>query len=170
MGDPGPVPGGTEGSESHIAPRHDGTAHDTMLEENSLLRNTQHASTFESATPQVDGDVSLDTLQNPLPQSTEIMQLLNELHTGIQSANRTALSADPYLAELLLGSGMSFENTIATIGAVRNDDDARRLVRTYGFSSSPPSVRHLPLIRLRNCQQPRSCATPTMRVLVTSLV
>ena len=43
MGDPGSVPGGTEGPESHIAPRHDGTAHDTMLEENSLLRNTQHA-------------------------------------------------------------------------------------------------------------------------------
>ena len=28
MGDPGQVPGGAEGSESQIAPRHDGTAHD----------------------------------------------------------------------------------------------------------------------------------------------
>ena len=118
MGDPGQVPGGAEGSESQIAPRHDGTAHDTMLEENTLLRNTQHTSTFESATAPIDGDVSVDTLPNPPPQSIEIMQLLNELHTGIQSANRTALSADPYLAELLLGSGTSFENAIAIIGAV----------------------------------------------------
>jgi hypothetical protein len=97
------------------------------------------------------------------------MQLLNELHTGIQSANRTALPADPYLAELLLGSGMSFENTIATIGAVHNDDDARRLVRTYGISSSPlrtaPSVYSPPqlpaasLLRHTNNAGPRNLAS-----------
>ena len=140
MGDPGQVPGGAEGSESQIAPRHDGTAHDTMLEENTLLRNTQHTSTFESATAPIDGDVSVDTLPNPLPQSIEIMQLLNELHTGIQSANRTALSADPYLAELLLSSGTSFENAIAIIGAVRDDDDARRLLLSNISSPSCQAV------------------------------
>ena len=31
MGDPGQVPGGAEGSESQIAPRHDGTAHDRYV-------------------------------------------------------------------------------------------------------------------------------------------
>ena len=31
MGDPGSVPGGTEGPESHISPRHDGTAHDMHI-------------------------------------------------------------------------------------------------------------------------------------------
>ena len=68
------------------------------------------------------------------------MQLLNELHTGIQSATRTALSADPYLAELLLSSGMSFENAIATIGAVRDDDDARRLLLSNISSPSCQAV------------------------------
>ena len=165
MGDPGQVPGGAEGSESQIAPRHDGTAHDTMLEENTLLRNTQHTSTFESATAPIDGDVSVDTLPNPLPQSIEIMQLLNELHTGIQSANRTALSADPYLAELLLGSGTSFENAIAIIGAVRDDDDARRLLQSYGIpkplpaSYSPPQLPASALLRHTNNGAPRSLAS-----------
>jgi hypothetical protein len=165
---PEPVPGDAEGIESHTLPRHDGTAHDTMLEENSLLRNTQHASTFESAAAQVDnGDVSVDTLPNPPSQSTEIMQLLNELHTGIQSATRTALAADPYLAELLLNSGMSFENTIATIGAVRSDDDARLLVQTYAISPIPPSPSsysppQLPvasLLRHTNNAGPRNLAS-----------
>ena len=68
-----PPRGGPEGSPPRqgasnlllsIAPRHDGTAHDTMLEENTLLRNTQHTSTFESATAPIDGDVSVDTLPN----------------------------------------------------------------------------------------------------------